>query len=272
MTNEAFVRENSIYLTIKPFTELNDRLIVGFSTRQKGFSIKPYDSLNMGLHVKDNENDVVANRKMLADKIDVPLENWVFTEQVHGGQIKKVGKEDCGSGTDCFSSSIKGCDGLYTSDKNVLLASLYADCVPLYFYSTQKQLIGLAHAGWKGTVALIGPEMVRLWVERENVALESIYACVGPAISHKNYEVDEFVINKVRQVIPNKKILPYTKVDGSDKYLLDLKLLNKQLLIEAGIKPNNIFFSNYCTFEEEELFYSYRRDQTTGRMMSFISQ
>lgn len=269
MINEIFVLHNNNFLQVEPFKQLNDKLIAGFSTRGNGFSMKPYDSLNLGLHVNDKASDVIANREKLANDIQIPLNKWIFSEQVHGNNIKKVSEQECGLGTVDFSNAIKNTDGLYSRVENILLASLYADCVPLYFYSPTENIVGLAHAGWKGTVGKIGPNMVKIWTEKEQISLDSIYVAIGPSISDENYEVDDYVINKVNEVIDNNQQLPYEKIK-QNKYLLNLKELNKQLLVNAGVKEDQIFISNYCTYKESELFFSYRREQQTGRMMSFI--
>jgi YfiH family protein len=271
LKNEAFVLCNHPYLAVKPFKELNDRLIVGFSTRKKGFSIESYRSLNFGLHVQDEESSVIANRNKLADELQIPLNRWVISEQVHGSNLKKVSEKDCGSGALQMSSAIKETDGLYTGEKNVLLVSLYADCVPLYFYSATNKVVGLAHAGWKGTVAKIGPKMVQTWIDEEGIPLDSIYVAIGPSIGQESYQVDDHVINKVLEVIPTGMKKPFQETNCG-KYLLDLKELNKQLLINVGIKPEQIFLSNYCTYKQAELFFSYRRKQQTGRMISFIGR
>uniref|UniRef100_A0A1S2M9Z0 Purine nucleoside phosphorylase n=1 Tax=Anaerobacillus isosaccharinicus TaxID=1532552 RepID=A0A1S2M9Z0_9BACI len=269
--NETFVLRNNVYMSVEPFKQMNDRLLVGFTTRKDGYSMEPYSSLNLGLHVHDNDEEVIANREKLANELQIALANWVFSEQVHGSNIKKVSKKDCGAGTHELTNAILDTDGLYTNDKNVLLASLYADCVPLYFYSPTYNIVGLAHAGWKGTVGGIGPKMVQRWTEDEQIPLEAIYVAIGPSISKEKYEVDDFVISKVKDVVTNHHHLLYEEVKPN-KYLLDLKELNKQLLIRVGIKEEHIFVSNYCTYKESDLFFSYRREQQTGRMMSFIGR
>ena len=271
MINETFVLRNNVYMSVEPFKQMNDRLLVGFTTRKDGYSMEPYSSLNLGLHVQDNDKEVIANREKLANELQISLANWVFSEQVHGSNIKKVSKKDCGAGAYELTNAILDTDGLYTNDKNVILASLYADCVPLYFYSPTYNIVGLAHAGWKGTVGRIGPKMVQRWTEDEQIPLEAIYVAIGPSISKEKYEVDDFVISKVKDVVTNHHHFLYEEVKPN-KYLLDLKELNKQLLISVGIKEEHIFVSNYCTYKESDLFFSYRREQQTGRLMSFIGR
>lgn len=271
LRNETFVLNNSLYFSVEAFQKLNDRLIVGFTTRKNGYSMKPYDSLNLGLHVQDEEKIVIKNRDKLANELKIPLNNWVFAEQVHGNNIKKVTREAGGSGALTMATAVKDTDGLYTQENNILLGSLYADCVPLYFYSPLTDFIGLAHAGWKGTVGKIGTKMIQRWVNNENIPLESIYVAIGPSISGESYEVDDYVINKVNNVMLPNHEFPYVQT-SEHKYLLDLKQLNKQLLLDAGVFEENIFVSNFCTFKETNLFYSYRRNSQTGRMMSFIGK
>ncbi|WP_241657852.1 peptidoglycan editing factor PgeF [Anaerobacillus alkaliphilus] len=271
MREEPFVSNNKLFLSVEPFKQVDDNLVVGFSTRINGKSTDSYSSLNMGLHVQDNVCDVIANREALAAELGIPLSNWVFADQVHGNNIKKVCKEDVGAGSLSLETAVKDTDGLYTREKNVLLASLYADCVPLYFYSTSANIVGLAHAGWKGTVGEIGPKMIRIWVEDEKIPLETIYVAIGPSISQRCYEVDDYVIDRVRKIVQNENLAPYKEI-ATSKYLLDLKELNKQLLLNMGVNANHIFTSNYCTFNEKALFFSYRREQKTGRMMSFIGR
>lgn len=271
LKKEPFVLKSNSFLTLEPFREVENRLIVGFSTRKNGFSINPYTSLNVGLHVDDDQSKVIANRKKIAHDLQIPLNRWVFSEQIHSNRIEKITEKDCGSGTLSLDNAIKATDGMYTKESNILLASLYADCVPLYFFSSTKQIVGVAHAGWKGTIQLIGPKMIEIWTKDEKVPLHSIYAAIGPSISQGCYEVDDHVINKVKDVIQGNYELLFTK-NSDNKYLLNLKQLNKQLLINAGLKEEQIFTSDYCTYKENDLFFSYRRQNKTGRMMSFIAK
>lgn len=130
-------------------------------------------------------------------------------------------------------------------------------------------MVGLAHAGWKGTVSNIGGVMIERWITEEQSSLTDIFVAIGPAICQQHYEVDDYIINKVDQLEIQSSGL-YEKISDTH-YLLDLKLVNKHLLLKMGIDEQNIFISNYCTFKEEGLFYSYRRNNKTGRMISYIS-
>lgn len=246
-------------------------LTAGFTTRNGGESELPYETLNVGLHVGDLEKTVIRNRRTLADVVHYPLSSWIVAEQVHGAKIKKVSKDDAGLGAESLQTAISGTDGIYTKDSDVLLTSLYADCVPLFFIAPNYHTIGLAHAGWKGTVGQIGPEMVKKWTEDEQIPLSDIYVLIGPAISGENYEVNDTVIQAVDRCLTSEMDIPYVnKANG--RFNLDLKQLNKSLLIQAGVSETNIEVSEICTLSDERMF-SHRGDGgKTGRMMSVIGQ
>ncbi|USK35615.1 peptidoglycan editing factor PgeF [Bacillus sp. F19] len=270
MTQQPFQLQHDTYLNSPVWEKLNEELVVGFTTKNGGISCGDFHSLNLGLHVKDKPENVVLNRRRLADELKSPLENWVCADQVHDSSIYKVSQSDKGKGILDYESAIRATDGLYTQEENLMLALCYADCVPLYFYEHEKKLIGTAHAGWKGTVKDIGGKMIQTWIKDEEADVTSIYAIIGPSIGPCCYVVDDYVIEKVNQVIRNTAALPYHKV-SEGQYSLDLKQLNKQLLIHAGVKEDRILTSSLCTSCESSMFFSHRRDSgSTGRMFSFI--
>ncbi|MBA2174253.1 peptidoglycan editing factor PgeF [Halobacillus locisalis] len=261
---------------VEPFTHVTKRqlscfsnytqLIAGLTTRHGGVSAEPFDSLNMGLHVHDRESDVVQNRDRLADEIGIPLDDWVMGEQVHGVEVKYVDESDKGKGARKLETAIPGVDGLITNNRNVVLAAFYADCVPLYFVDPVSGWIGIAHAGWKGTVHGMVKAMTDRLVQ-EGASLDNMEMTIGPCISAKHYEVDQRVMENIPTHL-QKKVS--TSVDEGH-FILDLKALNHQLAIEAGLQEKNVHTTRYCTYEEERLLYSHRRDQgKTGRMLGYI--
>ncbi|MDN4073522.1 peptidoglycan editing factor PgeF [Fictibacillus terranigra] len=272
MRAEPFVQQGSMY-KLADWMDQHPGLTAGITSRHNGFSKHPYESLNLGFHVGDHPEDVLKNRKSASSAIGASLEQWVGTEQVHDNIIKKVTKEDAGKGAKDLASAIKGTDGIYTAEEDLLLTSLYADCVPLFFMSPANQLVGLAHAGWKGTVGKIGANMVGQWVDAEGVQPEDIIAAIGPSIGSCCYEVDEFVITKINKVLhgdPAK--FPYHQVN-KEHYMLDLREVNKMILIEAGMKEENIIATSYCTSCMNDQFFSHRKEHgKTGRIMSYIGR
>ncbi|MDG5788487.1 peptidoglycan editing factor PgeF [Evansella sp. AB-P1] len=274
MIKEPFSLDNEHYLLLDGWNDLigDERIIAGFTTKNGGDSNSSFSTFNLGLHVNDDEKAVARNRNKLANLLSYPTSQWACAEQVHDNKIVKVTKELVGKGVYDYSNSIKGTDGLYTAESNLLLTLCYADCVPLYFFEKKHQLVGGAHAGWKGTVKNIAGEMVRTWVEVEGANPNDIMAAIGPSIGPCCYVVDDYVINFVHDALENTDTLPY-KVISKGQYALDLKKLNMLLMIQSGISRQNIVISNHCTSCEDNIFFSHRRDKgNTGRMMSFIGK
>ncbi|MFS0654186.1 peptidoglycan editing factor PgeF [Bacillus sp. 179-C3.3 HS] len=245
------------------------KVLAGFTTKNGGCSLDSYQSLNTGLHVGDDASHVNRNRQVIAEESAVPLSEWVFADQTHEDHIIKVTKEHKGKGSRHYHDALPGTDGLYTSEPNIMLALCFADCVPLYFLAPQAGLIGTAHAGWKGTVKQIGAKMVDIWRSEEGVAIDQIQVVIGPSIGSCCYVVDDVVVDQVKKLpCPTEEV--YSEI-SSGQYNMDLNTLNKNILLHAGVKEENIQVSSLCTSCHDDLFFSHRRDRgKTGRMMSFV--
>jgi len=249
---------------------LMPQLTVGFTTKKGGFSKKEFAAFNLGLHVDDDQNDVRLNRQKLSAILEIPTENWICCEQTHGNEIAKVQRNDAGKGAWDYSTAVQRVDGLYTNESNILLALCYADCVPVYFAAPKQHLIGLAHAGWKGSVKNIAAEMIHIWKDKEGVHPDEIYAAIGPSIGKCCYIVDDQVVARVNELLGKEACNVYDEVSRG-QYSLNLKELNRLSLLKAGVPRENIIVSQFCTSCEKDLFFSHRRDKgKTGRMMSFI--
>jgi polyphenol oxidase len=268
VSSEPFYRESKSYYSIKKWTEDFPGLRAGITTRVGGESKGCFDSLNMGLHVGDKQATVVKNRAKIADSLHFPLDNWISAEQTHGSRIHKVTPSDKGKGNKSYSTSIKDTDGFLTAHKNLLLTMCYADCVPLYFLDKKNGHIGIAHAGWKGTVEEIGPAMLTKFQDGGS-SISDLDVVIGPSICKDCYVVDDRVMKRVKKVLEDGNDMPYNlKEEG--QYHLDLKKVNKLLLLKRGLNDKQIHTSGYCSSCSSE-FFSFRRDNgKTGRMMSFI--
>ncbi|MGG0823174.1 peptidoglycan editing factor PgeF [Paenibacillus turicensis] len=277
---EPFVRkyeENTPALYfLKKWMEDEPHLQVGFTGRQGGCSHGPYSSLNLAYHVDDNAVDVLQNRITLARAIGFEPNTWTCGEQVHGTQIAVVEASDVGKGYSDRESAFQNTDGLVTNVPNILLTSFYADCVPLYFFDKVKRVIGLAHAGWKGTVGQIAKAMVTTMNETYGCDPQHIYAGIGPSIGDCCYEVDEYVMSRVRETLAElggdidiNVIASPSSNEG--KSMLNLKELNRMIMIKAGILAEFIECTTWCTSCHPDQFFSYRKEEgTTGRMASWI--
>lgn len=277
---EPFIRNPNDQLPerfeLEAWNRLMPGLSAGFTGRGGGISEPPYDSLNLAYHVGDDPQHVVQNRRRLARTLGFAPEAWTCGEQVHGKNIAVVRAEDRGMGRLDRSSAFQETDGLVTNVPDVLLASFYADCVPLYFADPVNRAVGLAHAGWKGTVRLIAAEMIGT-MEREFGSRRSdIRTAIGPSIGECCYEVDEAVMEKVRGALPlaldGNGGAPYFSPSANEgKTMLNLKEMNRIIMIKAGILPTHIECTTWCTSCHPEYFFSYRKQGgVTGRMASWI--
>lgn len=276
---EPFVKQDhhgpSLFM-LESWKDERAGLTAGFTGRDGGVGVAPYNSLNLALHVGDNQEDVIKNRRQTAEMLGFSLEDWTCGEQVHRSEIAVVGPSERGRGSLDRQSAIQDTDGLLTNTPGVLLASYYADCVPLYFWDPVKDVVGLAHAGWKGTVAGIGSRMIEKMKSEFGSSPKDIRTAIGPSIGQCCYEVDDKVMSKVNDlgltVEGNNIDSALLYVDkGNGKYMLNLKEINRHIMIKAGIMTDHIECTSWCTSCRNDLFFSYRKDEgTTGRMASWI--
>jgi polyphenol oxidase len=257
----------------KQFTNLK----VGFSSRLGGVSSAPFHSLNCGLHVSDAPEDVINNRERLADAVGLPIESWVYAEQVHGKEVIWLTSNDRGKGIRSRESAIQAKDAFITQNKNLCIAALFADCVPLYFYDPVHQVIGLAHAGWKGTVQEIAAVTITNMQQYFDSKPDEIRVAIGPSIGICCFEVDEVVMIKVWELYSRDMMWkdgdkPLFQEKTNGKFMLNLQEMNRQIMIKAGILPSHIEVTQLCTSCHTDLFFSHRKENgKTGRMAAWIS-
>lgn len=265
---EPFRAVDLSYFLIGGWRRMAPQIIAGFSTRLGGFSKGEYESNNFGFHVDDDPNDVFKNRTSLAEKLAFPLNRWVFAQQIHGDCVRFVGKSEEGKGADQYGTGLSDTDGLYTDVTGIMLALVFADCVPVYFFSPADGKVGIAHAGWRGTVKQTPLKLLEKW-KGEGTSMGDVHVAIGPSICNTCYIVDNKVIKQVDSLLlPDPKV--YNKI-GRNQFALDLKKMNYMLLRRYGIPEENIVVTEYCTSCHSRYFYSHRRDQgRTGRMVGFI--
>jgi len=278
---DTFKRENSAkgpsLFLLPQWSEQCVGLTAGFTSRLGGTSQEPWTSLNCGLHVGDESAAVIDNRKLLADALEWPFDSWTCAEQVHGHHIYRVTAKDKGKGRLSRETAIADSDALVTDEKDILLTSFYADCVPLYFFDPDKGVIALAHAGWKGTVLEIARHTIKAMEEGYGCSVEGIRAAIGPSIGDCCYEVDQTVLSRMEPLVrelayaqgADAKQVIHDTANGRAR--INLKEINRQIMIKAGILPTSIELSEWCTGCSTELFFSHRMEGgATGRMVSWI--
>jgi YfiH family protein len=241
-------------------------VVCAFSSRQGGISEGPFGPLNLGLHVGDEPGCVLENRQRFSRALGVDPRHWVAAQQVHGCNVAVVSQKHRGLGAYSQKTALCGTDGLVTAEAGVWLSCYYADCVPLVFWDSLRGAIGIAHAGWRGTLANIGVCVVRQMVSSFGCEAQDLQVLIGPAIGACCYVVGEEVAMAFE-----KRLGQGSLSHRHGRSYLDLRAANRELIVEAGIPPDQIHVSNLCTACHPEAFFSHRRDGSpTGRMTAII--
>lgn len=240
------------------------------STRLGGVSKDYLASMNLGFNRGDLDENVIRNHEIFANVIGVNPKNIVTGNQTHTTNVKVVTKDDCGKGI-YRDRNYKDIDGLITNEKGIVLATYYADCVPLLIVDTKNKAIGLSHSGWRGTVGKIGKVTIEKMGELYGTKPEDIVACIGPSICQKCYEISEEVAVQFKEAFPDniKEIL----IDkGNGKYQLDLWECNRINFKEAGVLPENIKVTDICTCHNTDVLFSHRgHNGKRGNLGAFLS-
>ncbi|TCK98296.1 hypothetical protein EDC19_0716 [Natranaerovirga hydrolytica] len=246
-------KDNVMYITIPSF-EATNCVKHCFTTRLGGVSDGYFSSLNLGYNRGDLDSNVVANYKIICDTLDISYDQLFFSDQVHKDNVYAVTKKDINHP----NSKIKEVDALITNEKDIPLVTFYADCVPIYFLDPIKKVIGLAHAGWRGTVKKIPSKTIQKMIETYDCLPQDILIGIGPSIGKCCYEVSEDVATEFINVFSSaysKKIIQSTI---NHKFKVDLWQANRYTLLEAGILEKNITVTDLCTQCHKDVFFSHR--------------
>lgn len=224
-----------------------------------------------GFNIKNKFNHIFSTRigwdqkeifQDMSKVMDIPAEKIYRAKQVHGRDILVIKDQD-------YKNILKEeKDGFITNVPGIALATYHADCVPIYFFDTERDVIGLAHAGWKGTLNNISKAIIESMVKDFNSKVEDIIVGIGPSIGVCCYEVGQDLIKLFSEKYSNNI---HIFIEKDEKIYLDLWKVNKINLIELGIKEENIYHSNICTSCRTDKLYSYRKEKgTKNRMIAAI--
>ena len=242
----------------------------GFSTRLGGVSEGILSTMNLGFGRNDLPENVVKNHEIIANAIGFNPENIVASKQTHTTNVKIVSKKDCGKGI-YRERDYDDVDGMITNEKGIVLATYFADCVPLYMVDTKNKAIGLSHSGWRGTVGKIGKVTLDLMKETYGTNPKDVIACIGPSICRDCYEVSEDVATEFETAFKGReKDILINK--GNGKYQLDLWECNYIIFKECGVYEENIHMPDICTCHNMEMMFSHRATQgRRGNLAAFLS-
>ncbi len=262
--------EEVMYL-VYPSLEKTGIVKHGFSTRIGGVSKEHLGTMNLSFTRGDDEEAVRENFRRMAEALDVSYDSFVFSQQTHTTNVRKVTLHDKGKGL-AYPLDYQDVDGLITNVPGLCLSTFYADCVPLFFVDPVHKAIGLSHSGWRGTVGKIGEVTLKKMAEEYGTDPADVFAAVGPSICQDCYEVSEDVIEQFQCAFSKEhwNELYYKKENG--KYQLNLWKANEIVMLEAGIQREHLVVTNICTCCNSEVLFSHRASQgKRGNLAAFLS-
>lgn len=239
----------------------------GFSTREGGITVDPPKaSLNLSWTRCGSPEEVIANFKIFAEGAGIDYDDMAVVNHEHGANVLRIAHEHRGRGF--YKDPLPPCDGIITDAPTVTLVTSHADCGAYFFYDPVHRAIGMAHAGWKGTLLRIGAEMARRMAEEFDTDPSDIIAATGPCICRDCFEVDADLGEKFQSEFGYPGI---SRPGRQGKAYVDLELAAAVQFVEAGIRPESITLMNACTYENRQHFFSHRRDKgITGSMAAYI--
>ena len=232
---------NPQVLTI-PGLESETGLVHGFSTISLG---------TMGLTQAPDPDAVMASRRQFARVLGIDAEPLTVAGAVHGSSVARV---------DEHKDVVRGVDGLVTDRRGVALFATFADCYPIVLWDAQHKCVALAHAGWRGTVARVGPAAVKALRDEYGSSPEQIKAGIGPGICGSCYEVGEEVASKFDP--------RFVRAGAEGRFLLDLAAANRAQLEAEGV--GEVHMLGLCT-KETEYLPSHRRSPDGTRFAAIVA-
>jgi len=234
---------------IKPQWSVPSNIKAITTLRYGGVSKPPFNELNLALHVGDEVEAVSQNRKILQSALELPSEP-VWLNQVHSTRVVDAGRTD--------TQRVVDADASITDQRGTVCAIMTADCLPLFLTNIQGTKVALVHAGWRG----LADGIIENTVSEFSQPASEIIAWSGPCISQSHFEIGL----EVKQSLGGSE--GCYQLSNNNKYYADLCRLADERLQTIGVNKHS--WNDHCTYRQIDHFYSFRREQQTGRMASLI--
>ena len=229
-----------------------EKIVAGFTTRQGGVSLPPFDSLNLGTRTADDPQSVCENYRILFTALGVRDEQTALMQQIHDTSIRVIDRGVVYPETDC----------LLTIEPCVLLGVRVADCVPVLFHDPRTGIVGAVHCGWRPITAGILERTLDIMRGEWHSAPVDILAALGPSAGPCCYEVGPEVA---------VKFAPSSVENRGGRFYADLRGEIRRRLRALGVHDSHIESLPGCTICNDALYFSHRRDgDRAGRMMGYI--
>ncbi len=237
------------------------------STRSGGHSIGLYESLNLGEFTQDNPSAIAQNRALLAKALGILPTQLYFAHQTHGTAVKLVDSTLSKLSLTDRKQQLEGYDALISNTPNLCLTVTTADCVPILLYDSKHKAIAAIHSGWKSTLENIVEKTLITMQEQFGTKANELVVSIGPCIGKEVYEVGDELYTAFKD--KNFAVDQLFESTTNGKHLFDIRQAVFLQLTKAGV--SDIIHSPYCTYTDEALFFSARRQgANSGRMLSGI--
>lgn len=245
----------------------SDNITAFSTTRSGGVSTGNYASFNANHYCGDEPKNVLKNRELLCEALGIEQAHLIVPHQTHKTVTRIIDEEFLALSADEQKEALEGVDAVCTNLKDVCVCVSTADCIPILLYDETTGVISAVHAGWRGTVARIVEENIKVLQATYNINPHNLHAIIGPGISLEAFEVGD----EVYEAFKEAKFDMNAIAKKFEKWHLDLPLCNKLQLLNMGLKEENIFLSNICTFNNSDEFFSARKlTINSGRILNGI--
>jgi YfiH family protein len=260
-----FSKKSSVEYLESSAPKGHDFFVHAFCTRRGGVSEGHFADLNFSVLEGDRDDKITQNWEIIASAFNLRVEQFFTVHQVHGDRILTVDH----SNINILDHRSRQCDAIITDRCGLAIGIKTADCVPVFMADREKRIIGVVHAGWRGTALGIAAKAVTAFVGTFSSRPADMIAVIGPAIGPCCYEVDETVFKA--ETGDGNWETAFNPCKEKGKWMLDLPSANRRQLIRAGVPPESVFSADVCTCCRKDLFFSHRgEDGKTGRQINFM--
>jgi hypothetical protein len=261
----TLAKKNAIAYLQAPVFSRCDFLSHAFGTRIGGASKDEYKSLNVSFREGDEEFRVLANWDKLSTAFEIPMENFLVLNQVHGDRIFVIKPH----GEYFHSREQLNYDAIVTNRPNIAICIKTADCVPVFIADPVKKVIAAVHAGWRGSALAITGKVVRLMKSQYGSEARDLLAAIGPSIGACCYEVDAAAADAFQSHGQSESFLRPGRT--KNRWMLDLAEVNRTQLLAEGVNDAYIEKAGLCTKCRPDVFFSHRGSGgVTGRQINFM--
>lgn len=255
--------ENIIHIKHGEIEYIQFRRLLEYKNLKHCFTLRPLDF--GGFDTYEQRKDIIEDSyNKICKDLEIEYSNLCRPKQTHTDVIKDIKDGDEG----IYKEKFYDVDGLVTNKKDKALVFCFADCMPLLFFDPVKNVIANVHSGWRGTVKMIGKKAVEKMIKDYDCNPKDIICCIGPTIRKCHFEVQDDVkdlfYNAFKDIINIEEFI-------TGKYYIDAVGINKQILLQMGLKEENIIDSKICSVCDEEKVHSYRaHGEESGRNITIM--